>query len=306
MAQPHTTAAEGAATRSFDLPAWVHSFAWGVTILLAVVLVGLSNNVQNPNVWEGWRESSELRRPVYAERVYMNAVFRTRANAWSNLAYVLVGLYGIAIGWHDLRCRHPANGNYVICTPAMSILFGVTCCYLGFGSGLFHASLTHWGQQLDVAAMYSPLTVFIAINVGRWIPCLKTEGRGGSLPTWPILVGLVLVASFLLYEYKWSIRSGVVMRNLILAVACFALLDRFQRRCKLAIRWLLLSTTALVLGRFCWQLDVAGKFSGPDARLQGHAMWHLLTALSLASMYLYYRSEANCEGSATCIGPEIT
>ena len=63
--------------------------------------------------------------------------------------------------------------------------------------------------------------MFIAIYVGRWIPCLKTEGRGGSLPTWPILVGLVLVASFLLYEYKWSIRSGVVMRNLILAVACF-------------------------------------------------------------------------------------
>jgi hypothetical protein len=38
-------------------------------------------------------------------------------------------------------------------------------------------------------------------------------------------------------------------------------------------------------------MDVVGKFSGPDTWLQGHAMWHLLTALSLATIYLYYRNE---------------
>ncbi len=259
-----------------------------------MVLVGLSNRVQNRNVWEGWRESSELRRPVYAERVYVDEVLRTRANTWSNLVYFLVGFYGIAIGWHDFRRRPPVEGSYVARTPAMSMLFGVTCCYLGVGSGLFHASLTRWGQQVDVAAMYSPLTVFIAINVGRWIPRLKTKCRGGSFPTWPILVGLVLVAGFLLYEYKWSMRSSVVMRNLILAVAFLAFLDRFQRRRRFSIVWLFLSTAALVLARVCWKMDVAGQFSGPDARLQGHAVWHLLTGFSLASMYLYYRSEAPC------------
>jgi hypothetical protein len=247
----------------------------------------------NRNVWDGWRESSELRHPAYAERVDINEVFRTQANTWSNLAYVLVGLYGIAIGCHDLRRKRPAEGNYLTSTPAMTVLFGVTCCYLGFGSGLFHASLTRWGQQLDVAAMYSVLTVFIAISVGRWIPRLKTDGGGGSLPTWPVLVGLMLVASFLLCIYKWTMRSGVVMRYLIFAVAFLAFLDRFQRRRKLSILWLFLSTAALVLARVCWQLDVAGKFSGPDAWLQGHALWHVLTALSLASMYLYYRLDMN-------------
>ena len=105
----------------------------------------------------------------------------------------------------------------------MSILFGVTCCYLGFGSGLFHASLTGWGQQLDVAAMYSPLTVFIAINVGRWISCLKTEGREGSFPTWPILVGLVLVASFLLYQVQMvcAFRRGHAKPNPGRGLFCF-------------------------------------------------------------------------------------
>jgi hypothetical protein len=54
---------------------------------------------------------------------------------------------------------------------------------------------------------------------------------------------------------------------------------------------MILSLAALVAARICWVMDVAGKFSGPDTWLQGHAVWHLLTALSLAAIYLYYRSE---------------
>jgi hypothetical protein len=52
-------------------------------ILLAMVLVGRSRSGRNRHVWEGWRQSSELQRPAYAEAVYVNAVFRTRTNTWS-------------------------------------------------------------------------------------------------------------------------------------------------------------------------------------------------------------------------------
>jgi hypothetical protein len=55
--------------------------------------------------------------------------------------------------------------------------------------------------------------------------------------------------------------------------------------------------------RICWLLDVAGKFSGPDAWLQGHAVWHLLAGLSLASMYLFYRSEVSLDVPANRIEP---
>jgi predicted membrane channel-forming protein YqfA (hemolysin III family) len=141
--------------------------------------------------------------------------------------------------------------------------------------------------------MYSPLVVAIAINVGRWVPRLKTGGGGVGVPTWPILAGLALAASFLLYKHKWSMRSSVVLPTLILIVAAFAVVDRFQRCRKLSVPLMLLSLAVLVAARICWVLDVAGKFSGPDTWLQGHAVWHLLTALSLASIYLYYRLEAH-------------
>ena len=184
----------------------------------------------------------------------------------------------------------------------MSILFGLACCYLGFGSGLFHASLTRLGQQLDVAAMYAPLVVAIAINVGRWLPRLNKGGGSAGTPTWPILASLALVTSILLYEYKWSMRSGVVLPTLILIVTAFGVLDRFLRRCRLSVPLMILSAVALVGARICWQLDVAGKFSGPDTWLQGHAVWHLLTGLSLASMYFYYRSEVLIDSPTPAFG----
>jgi hypothetical protein len=273
------------------VPPWVHAFAWGGILVLVLLVLGVCRYYQGRDVWNGWAESLELRHPAYAERVHLDEVLRTRSDTWSNLAYVLVGFYALALGWYDLRRQASANAGYVTRTPAMSILLGAACCFLGFGSGLFHASLTRRGQQLDVAAMYSPLVVFIAINVGRWVPRLNTGGGRAGVPTWPILACLALVVSFLLYEYKWSMRSSVVLPTLILIVAAFVVADRFQRRRRLSVPLMLLSLAALVAARICWVMDVKGTFSGPDTWLQGHAVWHLLTALSLATIYLYYRTE---------------
>jgi hypothetical protein len=64
---------------------------------------------------------------------------------------------------------------------------------------------------------------------------------------------------------KWVLRAGVVLPSLILILGGFALLDLFRPSRRMAFRWVLLSTVALVAARICWLLDVAAKFSGPDA-----------------------------------------
>jgi len=286
-----------------SFPKWIHAGAWGGILALVLLLIGVSHYYDGRNVWSGWTEARELRRPGYAERIYPDDFLRTRANSWSNLAYVLVGFYALGLACHDRR-RNPANtGGYLVSTPPMSFLFGVACCYLGFGSGLFHASLTRWGQQLDVAAMYAPLLALIAINLAGWMPRIKIRGGEGGFPTWPILAVLVLVASFLLYYYKWSMSSVKVLSNLILSVTVLSLLEEFIRRRRKTFWWLILSFATLVGARICWELDVAKKFSGPDACLQGHAVWHLLSALSLASLYFYYRAEGNSHRAETIIEP---
>lgn len=281
--------------RLLGFPKWIHAFAWGGIFALVLLLTGLSRHYDGKNIWRDWTEAKELRQPGYAERIYPDDFFRTRVNTWSNLAYVLVGFYAFGFACHDScrKCSGPVG--YLIKTPAMSILFGIACCYLGFGSGFYHASLTRLAQQLDVAAMYAPLLALIAINVGGWIPCVKNRHDQGAFSTWPISAGLVLVASFLLFKYKWSMNSAQVLSTLILTTSILSVADQFQRRRQLAVRWLILSLVTLVCARLCWELDVAKKFSGPDSWLQGHAVWHLLTALSLASMYLFYRSEVKLD-----------
>ena len=267
-----------------------HGFVWATVSVIALALLWVTQSAKEQNVWAGWRESGEFRRPAYRERIHAREVFRTRANTWSNLAYVVVGLYGIALGCRDLR--EGKGGAYLVRTPSLSFAFGAACCCLGIGSGLFHASLTRFGQQLDVASMYPPLMVMIAVGIGRWIPALRA---------W-MLLAVVALASGLLFYYKWSMSSQTVLTTLVGSVATLTLLARFGSSPKLDGRWLAASSAALVAGVFCRQLDIAARFSGPDAWTQGHAVWHVLTALSLGCVYAFYRSEKTTarDGAALC------
>lgn len=291
MTQPDAASAERAPVGCPGLPARVHEFAWSATLLLTLALVWVTQVWRGQNVWEGWDASSGLRRPIYAELVRVNDVFRTPVNTWSNLGFVLVGFYGLALGWHDLRHAAQRGGPYLARTPAMSLAFGLACCCLGAASGLFHASLSRRGQHLDVAAMYPPLLILIALNIGRWIPQLNFDGGRRKLPTWPALLILVGVASVLLYHFKWSMSAMTVLCTLIVTLVLFAMLDRFQTARKLNVRWLAASVVALCVAVVCRQLDIAGKFTGSEAWLQGHALWHILTSMSLSCSYFYYRSE---------------
>ena len=296
---------------SARLPLRLHLYVWGALLILILALITLNRTYAGRGLWNGLKESDGLRRATYAERIYREDFFRTRANTWSNLAYVALGFYGFAWAAHDRRRKagpltahtredlsqpgsvekiRPHPQSYVTATPALSVLFGLACCWLGIGSGYFHASLTRFGQQLDVASMYGTLLVFLAMSLGRWWPRLKLSRLGLNTPSWPFLGSLVVLNSALLFYYKWSMSATRVLSTLILSIAACALIDLFRPAPRPLLRWQLLSIAALIAAVTCRQLDVAGRFSGPDAWLQGHALWHLLTATSMGCTYLYYRS----------------
>lgn len=271
-----------------NIQPWVHLWAWGIFLGFILLLLVAFFIWRDVNVWVGFEASGELRKQGYAERIYESSVFRTRANTWSNMFYVIVGLYAIFLSLRDRSLNWKEKDGYLVNTAPLGILYGVACCYLGFGSGLFHASLTHIGQQLDVAAMYSPLVVLWGINLGRWIP--RFPGKA-EYPTWPVISLLIIIACAVLFIYKWELSSGTVLPLLILGVLCCIPIDVISRRRNLCLWWVLTAFITLVLGVTCRQMGIARLFSGPDTIFQGHSFWHLFTAGTLASMYLYYRSE---------------
>jgi len=254
-----------------------------VLLVCILILWGLETHYQGSRIWADGQPSGEFQKPQYQERIYPDNLMRTRANTWSNLAYVVVGLYVIGLAWKDKHQATDLSATYLTSTPALGALFGIGCCYLGIGSGLFHASLLRWGQQADVAAMYAPQVVLIAVNLGRLKP------RLGSVQVWPLLALLVICACVLLFVYKWSMSSRVVLPLLSLAILVFVIRDLFTTSRPRVLLWVPASFLLTFFAIWCREADIAGRFSSPDAILQGHAVWHLLTAAALACLYVYHR-----------------
>ena len=280
------------------IPKTVHAWALGSFAALSLVLIVLFLIYGQVNVWAPLQASGELRDIHYSETVYIDSLFRTRANTWSNLAFVLVGFYALAMAVWDRRQTPSWFYGAPITAPILTLLFGVACTYLGVGSGVFHASITRWGQQLDVASMYPPMLALMTMLIHRnltqrlWQTNLRAQ-----IITASGLILLVGVAAIVFYVYKWSMSSKTVLPSLVLALNVLYLFDRFLWTPKGRLRWLFASFAAVFLGTLCRQLDVAGKFSGPDAWYQGHAFWHVLCALSLAFGWWYIRSGPDPEST---------
>jgi len=270
-------------------PPWhVHCAVWTSFTVCVVLLLILESSQRGQNFWNGFQEAQEYRKRSYAETVVVENLFRTSANTWSNLAYAVVGFY--AMGFAAVDAMRPAlRAGDLQSTPAMSLLFGIACCFLAAASGLFHASLTRRGQQLDVTAMYTPLLVIIAVAFGRMWPWWRFPGMG-TMPAWPCLVGLVILTTFLFYIYKWSLSSAMVLALLIVIVAGLALRELLRCPTRLGLCCLLTAIVSLGTAVGCRELDIQRRFSTSDAVFQGHAVWHVLTAIALAAIYVWSRS----------------
>lgn len=279
------------------MPRAVHAFAWGGTLLAAIAVLLAAAAAEGAGPWKGWDEGRELRRPGYAERVWPDRPIRTRANTFSNLAYVTVGLYACGLALADRRRARLAGPdappvNIVVATPALSALFGLSCLWLGFSSGLFHASLSRAGQRLDVAAMYPPLLSLLAIAAARALPPRIGRRFGAGVPTWGVLAAVIVVAEIALWRWKWSMSATTVLSTLIAAMAGVTVAEHLRWPGRFRSAWLGWGACLLAAGIACRQSDVARSFPvGPDSWLQGHALWHLLTAAALATLYLHERSE---------------
>lgn len=271
-----------------------------LTSLSVLVLIHIVNYYEGTKVWSQWTPDQDyVTYPTYPERVYWEDILRTRSNTWSNFFYVFVGYFAISAGLCDIfnARRHPtAQSNFLQRHPQLSFMFGLGCLHLGVGSGLYHASLTHLGRQIDVASMYTPLMGLISISISRWYPYLKLpmlEGKSIALvPSWPLFTLFTIFGVYIFFEYKWQMSSGLVLPLMIVLTYGLMILDRrYHPNRRMVLRWLIWSFASLIVAFVCRLLDVNRLFSGPDAMIQGHSVWHLLTSFTLYWAYVHQRTE---------------
>ena len=192
------------------------------------------------------------------------------ANTWSNLAYILVGL------WLWSRARREDS-------PALRI-FAPAAIFLGLASGLYHASYTYFFQTFDHLGMYMIACLLLTLNLRRLgVLTQKTQT--------PAYLGLIFLSTILMFLLP---KIGAPIQ----ALFAFQVAAAFFLEVPLIIksnprpdyRYFVISALLFGAAYVIWTLDYQGIVCDPrNHLLQGHATWHVITALCVLTLHRFYR-----------------
>ncbi len=197
------------------------------------------------------------------------------ANSWSCAAFLVVSLWVVKrTNREELNNDFAANWGY---------FYAAVVALIGLGSFWNHAALSRAGGTADVEGMFLLVSFLSLYALHRLV---------GLSRTW--LISLLVLANIPL-TYIASLPGPItdyVFALLVVAVIGLELLVQLSHRyqAKNSYFWLGFFVLAIAFG--VWQLDIRGIWCNPNSLIQGHALWHILTAIVPGILYLYYSSES--------------
>ena len=191
------------------------------------------------------------------------------ANTWSNLSYILMGL------WLWSRARRDPAGPLRWFGPA-AVVVGVT-------SFAFHASFTFFFQFFDYVGMFVFIMLPAALNLRRlgWLSAARL-----TLFYWGGILGSC--ALLLAFRAAGVNIQPIFVVEVMLVVASEAWLAKTRPGTRYAdLGWTLLYFGVAVA---FWIGDFTRTVCDPSNHwFQGHAMWHLFGALPFRYAQRFYR-----------------
>lgn len=267
--------------------AWIYS-RWGwlaITgiVILSIIIIVLFGSLLNLQPWSDLApDRAEQYAEEHCEAISKDSFLVQQANFWSNFAYLAVGL----LIW--LRNR-----------TVMGVWTGAMFCFLSIGSGFFHGTLTSSGQYLDIIGIYAVLTALIIKGVFETFN-LQSPGPvlGGILFTSGLVLSIiagVFKNDFILFDSDiWTLLLAV---SLALLIVIRSILDLLGRKTLWILdRWFIstiMIASFIAAGIFKFG-DGEGNFLcnllGSNPVLQGHALWHLSSAVGLYCVWALFDS----------------
>ncbi len=190
----------------------------------------------------------------------------TPANTWSNLAYILAGVFMI---W-DFK-KNPSGSQWLRLFPGITILLGCL-------SGIYHASLNQFSQALDFFGMLALALYLLLMNLVR-------------LNAWPKskpLLSLSFAIFIMLAPVLWGIVKGSPIQAIILTLAFGVGVTELQAQAE-SRKYFVLALGLFVVGSLASLADITRYWCFPQSLLQAHALWHLLSAGGVYGIYQHYR-----------------
>ena len=161
---------------------------------------------------------------------------------------------------------------------------GLAIIIIGVGSAFYHASLTFIGQFFDVFGMFL-LAAFMLVYACERIWDLRLATT----------LGLYLVFNLFLSWLQIAIPDTrrYVFAIVLIVALYFEYTFRLKAKPRIEVRWLRVGIGLLAIAYFIWILDNTGLVCFENSLLQGHALWHILGAVSVFFLHRYYTSEAS-------------
>ena len=207
---------------------------------------------------------------------------RQPANTFSNVGFVVAGLL---IAWHAGDRRNA--GSSLATHRHLSTAIACLVVLLGPGSAAMHATQTSVGGHLDMLSMY--LVAAFAASYAA----MRRWDRG------PAFLAAAFVAAVVACELVglWKAPLPVVMYSGnaafgLLLVGAVVVEVRIMRRGETdARRGYAYASLASILVAFAIWNASKSWLCDPQSLVQGHAIWHILDAVSAYFLYRYYASE---------------
>jgi hypothetical protein len=253
----------------------------GITLpILAAVLLSTLTVIAllwlPSNIWQSWQPATCLGTGCFCEAVNTQSPIRQTANTVSSLGFVFGGVFIIAFSYRQSRLgRLPA---------AYSSLIGLASIVIGLGSAFYHASLTFIGQFLDVFGMFLMAT-FALVYAWERIYELRSNIT--------LALYLLLNGGLTWLQIGWPLMLRFTF-GIVLAIALiFEYFFRAKVKPRITVRWLGIAAGLMLGAYIIWILDNFHIVCAENSILQGHAVWHLLGAVSVLCLHRYYVSESN-------------
>lgn len=233
-------------------------------------------------VAEGWLGPDVGRGANFCERAYDGAIAQP-ANTLSNLGFVVAGLL---VARHAQRRTPPPDGSHVLPTT-VATSYACIVVLLGPGSAAMHATQSAWGGHLDMLSMYLVAGFAAAWAWVRW----TRRGTAAFVTAYVVCVAACELVGLWpepipVVHYSGNLAFGVLL------VAALVMETALWRRGETsrAFRHGVVALASMLVAFAIWLLSNAG-WCDPDSLLQGHAAWHLLSAVAAYWLYRLYASE---------------
>lgn len=244
-------------------------------LLICLLTFAVLSSV-DPKLWSEWQPATCISNGCFCEQISVDKPLRQPINTASSLAFVVAGSVLLIL---DAKIR---KRNSKVMARSHTNLLVASLLFIGIGSAFFHASLTLLGQFFDVFGMYLLGAFILSYGLKR------LYGWNDRLSLVFYLCVVVLLGTLLI---SWpETRRFAFAIVLVLSIGVETLYQR-RRSPDLSIGYWYTSIAVLTGAFMIWILDNSRMLCAPLGYIQGHAVWHVLGAISVVLLYGYYVSE---------------